>query len=77
MTTPRESLSYQLFMLSLCAYTLLALIAEVILRPQGQVRLVLEYADTAICVAFLVDFFLCLYRAPNRLRAESANWIIW
>ena len=68
MSTPRESLPYQLFMLSLCAYTLLALIAEVILRPQGQVRLVLEYADTAICVAFLFDFFLCLYRAPNRLR---------
>jgi len=68
METPRESLPYQLFMLSLCAYTLLALAAEVVLRPEGQIRLVLNYADTAICAAFLLDFVLCLYRAPNRLR---------
>src|SRR6185436_19982314 len=68
MDTPRESLPYQLFMLSLCAYTLFALAAEVVLRPEGQTRLVLSYADTAICVAFLFDFGLCLYRAPNRLR---------
>ena len=60
---------------SLCAYTLLALAAEVVLRPEGQIRLVLNCADTAICVAFLFDFFQCVYRAPNRLRYLSWGWL--
>jgi voltage-gated potassium channel len=63
-----ESASYQLFMLALCVYTLLVLAAEALLRPEGQTRLLLDYADTAICVLFLLDFSLCLYHAPDRWR---------
>lgn len=55
-------------MLALCVYVLVALAAEVILRPDAETRLLLQYADTAICVVFLVDFLLCLYRAEDRLR---------
>jgi len=40
-----ESASYQLFMLALCVYTLLVLAAEALLRPEGQTRLLLDYAD--------------------------------
>jgi hypothetical protein len=40
-----ESVSYQLFMLALCVYTLLVLAAEALLRPEGQIRLLLDYAD--------------------------------
>jgi hypothetical protein len=69
MNTARpESVPYQLFMLALCVYTLLALAAEVVLRPGGEIRLLLGYADTAICAVFLLDFLLCIYRAPNRWR---------
>lgn len=69
MNTARpESVPYQLFMLALCVYTLLALAAEVVLRPGGEIRLLLGYADTAICGVFLLDFLLCIYRAPNRWR---------
>jgi voltage-gated potassium channel len=64
----RESVPYQLFMLALCVYTLLALAAEVILRPGAEIRSLLEYADTAICAVFLLDFIVCIYRAPNRWR---------
>ena len=69
MNTARpESVPYQLFMLALCVYTLLALAAEVVLRPGGEIRLLLGYADTAICAVFLFDFLLCIYRAPSRWR---------
>ena len=61
-----ESIPYQLFMLVLCVYTLVALAAEVVLRPRGEIRLLLGYADTAVCAVFLLDFVLCLYRAPSR-----------
>lgn len=61
-----ESIPYQLFMLALCVYTLVALAAEVVLRPGGEIRLLLGYIDAAVCVVFLLDFVLCLYRAPSR-----------
>jgi voltage-gated potassium channel len=63
-----ESIPYQLFMFALCVYTLVVLAAEVVLRPRGEIRLLLGYADTAVCAVFLLDFFLCLYRAPSRWR---------
>lgn len=63
-----DSASYQLFMLALCVYTLLALGVEAVFKPGGEVRQVLAYTDTAVCVAFLGDFFLSLYRAKNRWR---------
>ena len=72
-----ESIQYQLFMLALCVYTLVALAAEVVLRPTGEIRLLLGYADTAVCAVFLLDFFLCLYRAPSRggTCTPGAGWI--
>lgn len=63
-----ESIQYQLFMLALCVYTLAALAFEVVLRPAAETRALLQYADTAVCGVFLVDFLLCLYRAGNRWR---------
>ena len=64
---------YQLFMLAVSFYTLVALGIGVILRPEGEIRKVLEYSDTAICVVFLVDFVVCLYKAPNRWR-DMYTW---
>jgi voltage-gated potassium channel len=63
-----ESVQYQLFMLAVSFYTLVALGIGVILRPEGEIRKVLEFSDTAICAVFLVDFVVCLYKAPNRWR---------
>jgi voltage-gated potassium channel len=69
MTRPAgEPGSYQVFMLALCACTLAALTGEAILRPAGETRQLLAYADSAVCVIFLADFFICLYRAPDRVR---------
>jgi voltage-gated potassium channel len=55
-------------MLALCLYTLAALTGEVIFRPAGETRQLLDYADSGVCVIFLADFFISLYRAPNRGR---------
>ena len=63
-----ESVPYQLFMLAVSFYTLVALAIGVIVRPEGEIGMVLEYADRAICAVFLMDFMVCLYKAPNRWR---------
>lgn len=63
-----DSASYQLVMLVLCAYTLVALGAEAIFKPAGETRQLLVYADTAVCLVFLVDFFVSVYRAEHRWR---------
>jgi voltage-gated potassium channel len=62
------SLSYQLFMLVLCVCALVIMLLEAIFRRDAQTLRVLEHADNLICVAFLADFALTLYRAPNRWR---------
>ena len=62
----QESQAYQLFMLVLCICTIVALGAESTLNLDPQSRLILAYADTTVCVLFLVDFLLNLSRAENR-----------
>jgi len=63
-----ESASYQIFMFALCVYTLVALSAEAIFKPGGEISQLLTYADTTVCAIFFLDFLLSLYRAPNRWR---------
>ena len=65
--TPAIALSsgYQLFMLALCVFAL-ALLAFDASNPQPSTRAVLDYADLAVCMVFLVDFAIHLVRAENR-----------
>jgi voltage-gated potassium channel len=58
---------YQIFMLVLCVLALVCLVADTLLHLDPEVARLLEYADTAICMAFLVDFAITLKRAPNRV----------
>ncbi len=55
-------------MLSLCVASLLTLLAQAIFHFDPQSREVFDYVDNIICVLFLIDFIVCLYRAENRLR---------
>jgi voltage-gated potassium channel len=64
---PAISPAYQLAMLVLCLYTLLAMAAESAMKIDPQIRAVLEYADYAVCVLFLVDFAISFWTAPNRV----------
>jgi voltage-gated potassium channel len=63
-----QSPAYQLFMLFLCLVTLLGVAIQVILRPPGEVRTVLQVADTVACALFFLDFLVTLHRAPDRWR---------
>jgi voltage-gated potassium channel len=59
---------YQLFMLALCVLALAGVIAQNAVDHDSQIEGVLMYADTAICIAFGIDFLITLWRAPNRMK---------
>lgn len=64
----RVNLAYQVFMLFLCVYALLALAASSLMHVDVQVKQILEYADYAVCVLFLADFLLNLAEAESKWR---------
>ncbi len=75
---PRASFAarpYDLFMVGLSVYVLLALLADVLLPLPAPTRVILEYADTGICFIFLADFLVNLVRAPDRLAYLKWGWI--
>ena len=59
---------YQLFMLILCVYVLLALAAGVFLPMGAHSKEILQYIDTGVCVLFLMDFLYSFAVADNRRR---------
>jgi len=60
--------AYQLFILGLCIFVLVALGARSFFRLDAETAKILDYADTAICVVFLLDFFRSLMTAGNKVR---------
>jgi len=64
---------YHLFMLVLCVLALVGIVVQNAFRHDPQIELVLDYADFIICVAFGIDFFVSMWRAPNRGR-YLATW---
>jgi voltage-gated potassium channel len=59
---------YHLFMLVLCVLALVGIVVQNAFRHDPEIELVLDYADFIICVAFAIDFFVTLWRAPKRVR---------
>lgn len=66
---------YQLFMLALCVLALLMLVAGTFFNPSPAIAEILWYIDTGICAIFLLDFAVCLMRAPSKLRYLRWGWI--
>ena len=66
--TRQRSQSYLLFTLVLSILAILALAIEVVLKPSQEIRAILGYADTVICVLFFIDFLIQLTQAENRLK---------
>ena len=58
---------YQLFMLALCAWGLLALSVGTFVPLDAPTLSILDYADTAICGLFFLDFVNNVARAPRKL----------
>jgi voltage-gated potassium channel len=68
MSRQEEDPGYQIFMLVLSIYALLALGFDAVLKPDPEIRDLIQYADTAVCIAFFFDFVRNLRRAENRWR---------
>ncbi len=64
---------YLVFVLVLCLASLLTLFMQAIFHFDSQSQEVFDYVDNIICVLFVIDFFVCLYRAEYRLR-YLATW---
>lgn len=60
--------SYDLFILGLSLYAIMAFAVEALAPLEEAPRQVLAYADLALCAVFLFDFGRSLWRAPNRGR---------
>ena len=66
--TDVRSAPYELFILGLSVFVILALVVEVVVPLAPGSRAILRYADTAICVVFLFDFVRSVVKAPSRGR---------
>jgi voltage-gated potassium channel len=67
---------YQLFMLILCVYALLALATRSIRSLRPDTVAILDYADNAVCAVFLIDFLKSMIQAPNKwLYFRRWGWV--
>lgn len=66
---------FQLLMLVLCVYVLVALLIEGMFKLPPQISSLLQMLDTAICFIFLGDFFYRLHRAENKAAFLKWGWI--
>lgn len=67
--------AYQLFLLVLSIYVLAILFAEEFLITDPETRRLLQYVDLVVCMIFLMDFFVNLFTAPNKLKYLKWGWI--
>ena len=68
--------AYQLFMLVLCLYALVALAIGAWPTTDAGTKKILSYADTAICVPFFIDFVASFVRSRDRWRyMYTWGWI--
>jgi len=65
---------FQLVVLVLSVYVLLAMLAEGILDLPAETRRLLAQIDVLVCGVFLTDFFVRLHRAPRKLAFLKWGW---
>lgn len=66
---------YQLLILFLSIYVLLALFVQAAFPLSDQATLLIEKIDFIICGIFIYDFFVRLYKAESRLSFLKWGWI--
>lgn len=66
---------YKVVLLFLSVYVLSALIAEAFLFENAETRRVLQYIDFGVCLLFLIDFFVGLWKAPQKHSYMKWGWI--
>lgn len=73
--SPRVAPVYELFVLALCVVALGTIVAQHAFRLDPEIEIVLDYADSLICVGLALDFLITLWRAPNRWK--SIEWVVF
>ena len=74
--SPKEKIDLiQITSLILSIYVLIALGVQFILKPSPETVDVLDKIDSLICVFFLYDFFVRLFKAPSKIEFLKWNWI--
>ena len=66
---------YQLTLFVLSIYVLVALLAEAFIVQDAEIQSVLQYIDFGICLVFLADFFVNLYKAESRREYMRWGWL--
>jgi voltage-gated potassium channel len=76
MRLERSTISiFQCFILLLSVYVLAALFIQTVIVLPPDTSILLDRIDFAICLVFIYDFFLRLYRAPSKSRFLRWGWI--
>jgi len=73
--TEKKSIIYDLFILFLSLLTIAFLAMESLFHLTQEQRTILFYADTGICVVFILDFIKNCIRAENLLSFLKWGWI--
>lgn len=66
---------FDLLIMVLSVYILASLLVDAFVKVSESTRELLSIIDNAICYIFLVDFFIRLYRSPNKLQFMKWGWI--
>lgn len=76
--SPRDSENpgvFQLLVLILSIYAMLALLADTFLTLHPEVSLLIQIFDLGVCAVFLIDFSLRFYRAERKLAFMKTGWV--
>ncbi len=66
---------WQIAMLILCVYVLLAMAVQALFNLPEQVSAALDQIDFAVCMLFLLDFFFQFFTAESKLAYMKWGWI--
>ena len=66
---------WQISMLVLCIYVILAMTAQAFFDFPQQISIAMDRIDFAICILFLADFILQFHRAESKLAYLKWGWI--
>jgi voltage-gated potassium channel len=66
---------FQLLLLGLSIYVLIALFVEKVFAPPPDIIRVIDTVDASICGVFLVDFFIRFSKAPHKMAFMRWGWL--
>ena len=66
---------WQVIMLFLCVYVLLALLIDTVLPLHAETSMLLNHIDTLVCFIFIGDFIYQLINSKNKLEYLKWGWI--